>query len=95
MKLTSAVALGVALLIGPATHAFADQPGPDWMPREQVMQKLMDAGYTEITELEADDGHWEGEGVKGGKRVEFHVDPNSGAILAETSEKNSEKKSAK
>jgi uncharacterized membrane protein YkoI len=78
-------------MMGPVTYAFADQPGPDWMPREQVMKKLMEAGYTEISELEADDGHWEGEGMKGGKRVEFHVDANSGAILVEKPDKKSGK----
>ncbi|MEH2513013.1 hypothetical protein V1291_004367 [Nitrobacteraceae bacterium AZCC 1564] len=46
-------------------------------------KNLLEAGYSKITQLEADDGHWEGEGVKGGKRVEFHLDPNSGAILVE------------
>jgi uncharacterized membrane protein YkoI len=91
MKLASAVALAFALITGPVTYAFADQPGSDWMPREQVMKKLMEAGYTEISELEADDGHWEGEGVKGGKRVEFHVDANSGAILVEKPDKKSGK----
>lgn len=93
MKVASVVALGFVLMMGPMTQAFADQPGPDWMPREQIMKKLMEAGYTEISELEADDGHWEGEGVKGGRRVEFHVDANSGAILVEKPEK--EKKSEK
>ena len=48
------------------TAAFADQPGADWMPADQVKQKLMATGYTSITEFEADDGHWEGEGVKNG-----------------------------
>jgi Peptidase propeptide and YPEB domain len=84
MKIAAtAVALTLAWMMGPLAHAVADDPGPDWMPREQIRQKLVEAGYTEITELEADDGHWEGEGVKGGKRVEFHLDPNSGAVLSE------------
>lgn len=84
MKIAAvAFALTLAWMIGPLAHASADEPGSDWMPREQIRQKLLEAGYTEITELEADDGHWEGEGVKGGKRVEFHLDPNSGAVLSE------------
>ena len=83
MKIAAA-ALVLAWMVGPLAHAVADDdPGPDWMPREQIRQKLQEAGYTEITELQADDGHWEGEGVKGGKRVEFHLDPNSGAVLSE------------
>jgi len=88
MKITAAaLALTLAWMIGPLAHASVDEPGSDWMPREQIRQKLFEAGYTEITELEADDGHWEGEGVKGGKRVEFHLDPNSGAVLSEKPKK--------
>ena len=41
------------------------------------------AGYTNITGLKADDGHWEGKGVKNGKIMEFHVDPRSGALTKE------------
>jgi len=51
---------------GASTVAFADTPGPDWMPIEQVVQKLKEAGYTQISELSADDGQWEGEGMKNG-----------------------------
>lgn len=80
MKIAAAA---LALTLAWMAHAFADELGPDWMPRDQVRQKLLEAGYSKITQLEADDGHWEGEGVKGGKRVEFHLDPNSGAILVE------------
>jgi hypothetical protein len=63
--------------------AWADVPGADWMPAEQVKQKLAAAGYTEIYELGADDGRWEGEGLKGGQRLDFHADPRTGAILGE------------
>ena len=47
------------------------------------VQKLMATGYTSITEFEADDGHWEGEGVKNGATMQFHADPKTGAILSE------------
>ncbi|MCJ2049297.1 PepSY domain-containing protein [Methylobacterium sp. J-070] len=73
-------------LVGPSL-AKEDKPGPDWMTAEQVNQRLMDAGYSSITELEADDGHWEGEGVKNGVKMEFHVDPKTGAITKEKPDK--------
>jgi hypothetical protein len=73
----------MAALIAATGLALADQPGADWMTKEQVTQKLTAAGYTNITELEADDGHWEGKGVKNGKIMEFHVDPHSGALTKE------------
>ena len=79
------VPMTLALVLACATTspAFADQPGADWMPADQVEQKLMAAGYTSITEFEADDGHWEGEGVKHGVKMQFHADPKTGAILSE------------
>ena len=40
----------------------------------------MESGYGSVTKIEADDGHWEGEGMKNGQKYEFHVDPHSGAI---------------
>ena len=43
---------------------------------------LKGAGYNQITNNEADDGHWEGEGTKAdGKRYEFQVDPHDGKIV--------------
>jgi hypothetical protein len=73
------------VLIGFSSLAFAsdDKPGPDWMSSEQVTQRLQAAGYSNITGLQADDGHWEGKGVKDGKIMEFHLDPKSGAIIKE------------
>jgi hypothetical protein len=63
--------------------AFADQPGADWMPAEQVIQKVKEAGYSSISKIEADDGRWEGEGLKGGKKMKFHADPKTGVITSE------------
>ncbi|MBS0528522.1 MAG: PepSY domain-containing protein [Proteobacteria bacterium] len=78
------LALVAAIIVsGFAGYASADQPGPDWMTKDQVMQKLSAAGYNNITGLEADDGHWEGKGTKNGKIVEFHVDPHTGALTKE------------
>ncbi|GGC76735.1 PepSY domain-containing protein [Chelatococcus reniformis] len=73
----------VAMFVGTAGAAWADVPGADWMPAEQVKQKLAAAGYSDIYELEADDGRWEGEGLKAGQRLEFHADARTGAILSE------------
>lgn len=60
--------------------AIADTPGQDWIPMEKVISIVKDHGYTSISELEADDGHWEGDGIKNGQKYEFHVDPHSGKI---------------
>lgn len=65
-----------------AAPAWADQPGTDWkVTKDQAESTLKAAGYTSITKIEADDGHWEGEGTKAdGMKYEFHVDPHSGKI---------------
>jgi hypothetical protein len=73
----------VAGLTGGAINARADQPGADWMPAEQVKEKVMQSGYTQVTKLKADDGRWEGEGVKDGKKMDFHADPKTGQITHE------------
>lgn len=83
MKTLAALAAASALALGLAAPAFADQPGADWMPVDQVVQKLKDAGYTQISEIGADDGRWEGEGVKNGQKMEFELDPKTGAIQNE------------
>ncbi len=86
MAMKKALALAVAVGLAGSAAAFADNddmPRADWMPKEQVVQKLEASGYSNITGLHADDGHWEGKGVKNGKITEFHVDPHSGALLKE------------
>lgn len=69
-----------ALLGAAAGHAHAGQPGTDWMPMDQVVRKLGDAGYGEVRSLKADDGRWQGKGVKDGRSVVFAVDPHNGGI---------------
>ena len=81
MKRIAAVAF-VAILASLST-AKADQPGPDWMPAQQVVEKVLKSGYTQVTQLEADDGRWEGEGIKNGQKMDFHADPKTGVITFE------------
>ncbi|HML27581.1 MAG TPA: PepSY domain-containing protein [Hyphomicrobium sp.] len=85
MNSRKVVALALALGVAGSAVAFADNdvPGADWMPKEQVTQKLEAVGYSNITGLHADDGHWEGKGVRNGTITEFHVDPHTGALLKE------------
>lgn len=82
--------IGFAILIAAATNvsggAMAEQPGPDWMPAAEVRKGLLAAGYSEITKLEAEDNHWDGEGVKNGQKMKFDADPKTGAILGEAPE---------
>lgn len=80
MKRFVGFAAAMLLFGASAVPALADKPGADWITAEQAKAKLTAAGYTSVTKIEADDGHWEGKGVKNGQAHEFHVDPHTGAI---------------
>jgi hypothetical protein len=82
IKSASAV-FALVLSAGLISPARADQPGPDWMSAQQVIEKVLQSGYTQVTQLEADDGRWEGEGIKNGQKMDFHADPKTGAITFE------------
>ncbi|MBN9049815.1 MAG: PepSY domain-containing protein [Rhizobiales bacterium] len=77
-----------ALLMMSAGVALADQPGPDWMSVEQAKAALKQHGYTNVTTIEADDGHYEGVGVKNGQVYEFHLDPRSGKLTKDRVKRN-------
>jgi Peptidase propeptide and YPEB domain/2-phosphosulpholactate phosphatase len=83
MKKLASVVFAAALSAVSVDLARADQPGPDWMPMEQVRAKVLQSGYTQVTKLEADDGRWEGEGIKNGQKMDFHADPKTGVITFE------------
>jgi hypothetical protein len=83
MNKLAPVAFALALSMGSLNPARADRPGPDWMPAQQVIEQILKAGYTQVTKIEADDGRWEGEGIKNGKRMDFHADPKTGVITFE------------
>jgi uncharacterized membrane protein YkoI len=80
------VVVAAALSAGPMGFAYADhheQPGSDWMPAQQVIEKALKSGYTEVNEIEAKRGQWEGEGMKNGQKMEFRADPKTGDIMSE------------
>ncbi|MCA1454938.1 PepSY domain-containing protein [Bradyrhizobium sp. BRP22] len=77
------VLLAAALSAGVPSLVKADQPGADWMPAQQVIETILKSGYTQVTKIEADDGRWEGKGIKNGQKMEFHADPKTGVIAHE------------
>jgi hypothetical protein len=79
----SVFVFAVALALVVPNLAEADQPGPDWMPAQQVIEQVLKSGYTQVTQFEADDGRWEGEGIKNGQKMDFHADPKTGVITFE------------
>lgn len=71
--------IAAVAVAGLAVPALADVPGKDWISGAKVKSILAKRGY-QVTKLEADDGHWDGDATKAGVRYEFHVDPRSGAV---------------
>ena len=68
-----------ALALVGTSPALADVPGRDWISSAQVSQTLAKMGY-QVRQIEADDGHWEGEATKNGRNYDFHVDPRTGRV---------------
>ena len=49
-----------------------------------IIRNLESAGYTDVHDLEKDDGIWEAEATNAaGQRVELDIDPTSGAVIRE------------
>jgi len=71
--------VSAVVIAGFGTPALADAPGKDWIADSKVRTMLAMRGF-QVTKLEADDGHWEGEARKANVTYEFHVDPHSGVI---------------
>jgi hypothetical protein len=52
-------------------------------PAQHVIEQVLKSGYTQVTQLEADDGRWVSECIKDGKKMDFHADPKTGVITFE------------
>jgi len=79
IKSLSAATFAAAMLASGA--ALADRPGADWISIEQAIETAKKAGYTQLHSVEADDGHWEGKGLKqDGKVYEFKIDGKTGQV---------------
>ena len=74
-------AVAFAVTLASLSAAKADVPGPDWMPMEQNYK--VSWATRRLLKLKADDGRWEGEGIKNGQKFEFHADPKTGVIVRE------------
>ncbi len=81
----------VDLVIHPVTGAIlAETPDGSatapvgMLSAAEIRAALEAAGYTQIRDLEYDDGHWEAEARNAqGRRVELRIDPRTGAVLHE------------
>ncbi len=56
-------------------------PPHDALPLSEIVKQLEDVGYTQIIDVEFEDGVWEVDHVVDGEERELHVDPMTGEIL--------------
>lgn len=72
-----------ALVLGLAAAGFAfAQDGAGGLPSSEILQRVEQAGFSDVRDLEFDDGLWEVKALdRDGRRVELLVDPASGEII--------------
>lgn len=81
MKTTATAVLVSACLAFASSAALAgDKPPTDIKPLSEIVKKLEQMGYTQISEIEFDDGQWEVDVYHDGKKRDVHVDPRTGEI---------------
>ena len=81
MKIRFVAVAATAMALAFTSLAHAGQPGADWLRADQVIQKLMEKGYTNISSLEADEGRWEAKAMLNGARQKVYLDPRSGEVV--------------
>lgn len=54
MRKIVGVAAALLLMCASSVPALADKPGADWISVEQAKAKLVAAGYSNVTKIEAD-----------------------------------------
>lgn len=75
-----ALATVLAFAAGPAC---AVDRGQDGMSESDVRSVITAAGYTDIDDLDRDDGLWEADARRDGRRVELRIDPRTGTVYPE------------
>lgn len=75
---------GAQALLAQGVAQGVTQNAAQQLTASQIISKLEGAGYTQITDVEKDDGVWEVDAISPkGERVEIDLDPVSGNILRE------------
>lgn len=85
--LTPRYLLLVALLLCSGA-ALAEQPGSDWLPAPQLLQKLDAQGFRSARDLKPVRGHWEGEAFQNGAIVIFHANAQTGQVTFQKAKDN-------
>lgn len=72
---------GIATIAAAQTSAKDEKPPPGAMALSAIVTKLEQQGYVPVVDVSLDNGRWEVEAYKEGKKWELEVDPNSGEII--------------
>ena len=75
-----ALATVLAFAAGPAC---AVDRGQDGMSESDVRSVITAAGHTDIDDLDRDDGLWEADARRDGRRIELRIDPRTGTVYPE------------
>lgn len=72
----------LVLGLAAAGFAFAQGGAAGGLSSSEILQRVEQAGFTDVRDLEFDDGLWEVKALASdGRRVELLVDPTSGEII--------------
>ena len=86
-KLARKNLVGLAALAALVTGSFAvaqTATTTNWMDPNDVIRSLESAGYTDVHDLEKDDGIYEAEATNStGQKVDLDIDPATGNVLRE------------
>jgi hypothetical protein len=85
-KLDAKKLVGLTAVAALATGSFAiaQTAATTWLDPNEVIRNLESAGYTDVHDLERDDGIYEAEATNAsGQRVDLDIDPATGNVLRE------------
>lgn len=72
---------GIAAMTAAQANAKDEMPPPGAMALSMLITKLEQQGYTPVVDVSLEQGRWEVEAYKEGKKFDLKLDPNSGEIL--------------
>lgn len=85
MNTTTLRLLALSSSLAIAGAACAGDPGQSQsrMGEQEVREALTAAGYTDIEDIEFDNGLWEADARRNGRSVDLRIDPRTGNIYPE------------
>lgn len=82
MKTTIAATLLVMLAASPATASNHDRPQQGDISMDEARQIAEREGYSDIVQIEFDDGQWEIEAIESnGREVDIDIDASNGEVV--------------